>query len=77
MFRIEWDGSVLTWVYMYDPNDLDDVRRVLVGLRVLGFNGRPSYKADPDRWLCKYGRTSPIYVAQPDSLDFDDRRVVS
>jgi hypothetical protein len=66
--------ALLTCVYTYDYEDLEDVGRVLVALRNLGFTGRTSYKTDEDTRAGKYGKGSAIYVAQPESVEFDDRR---
>lgn len=65
---------LLTCVYTYDFEDLDDVRGVLSELRTLGFNGRLSYKPDAYTLSGVYGSGAAIYVAQPGSLPFDDRR---
>jgi hypothetical protein len=67
--------ALVTCVYTYDFEDLDDVRRVLVALRRLGFGGRLSYKTDSDTLQGRYGRGVATYVSQPGSLDFEDRRV--
>jgi hypothetical protein len=66
--------ALLTCVYTYDYEDLEDVGRVLVALRNLGFMRRISYKTDNDTRAGKYGKGSAIYVAQPESMDFADRR---
>jgi len=65
---------LVTCVYTHDFEDLDDVRRVLVALRELGFGGRLSYKTDDDTRKGTYGRGAAIYVSQPGSLDFENRR---
>ena len=67
-------GALLTCVYTYDFDDHDDVRRVLEALRKLGFVGRLSYKADIDTRKGTYGKGAAIYVSQPGSLNFEDRR---
>jgi hypothetical protein len=61
-------------VYTADYEDHDDVRRVLAGVRDIGINGRLSYKRDEDTLAQRYGKDTAIYVSQPDSLDFEDRR---
>lgn len=66
--------ALLTCVYTHDFEDHDDVRRVLVALRGLGFNGRLSYKRDLDTLQGHYSDGVSIYVSQPGSLDFEDRR---
>jgi len=69
-------SSLLTCVYTVDYEDLDDVRRVLISLRGLGFPGRLSYKTDTDTRHLIYGPGTALYVSQPDSLDFENRRTV-
>ena len=68
-------GYLLTCIYTYDFDDQKDVRRVLTGLRQLGFTHRLSYKSDADTLSGTYGPGSAMYVSQPNSLDFEDRRV--
>lgn len=74
--------QVLVAVCTKDYTDLDDVRRVLNQLRELGFTDRMSYKEDN---ATRYGlyqdttagtgeRAAALYVSQPDSIDFDQRR---
>jgi hypothetical protein len=67
-------GALLTCVYTHDYENHDDVRHVLASLRKLGFDGRLSYKTDDDTLSGKYGRGAAIYVSQPGSPDFEDRR---
>jgi hypothetical protein len=61
-------------VYTADYEDHGDVRRVLAGIRDIGINGRLSYKRDEDTLAQRYGKGTAIYVSQPDSFDFEDRR---
>jgi hypothetical protein len=63
-----------TYVYTYDYDDHDDVRRVLAALRDLGFTGTLSYKSNADTRAGVYGEGASMYVSKPGSLDFDDRR---
>lgn len=67
-------GGRAIMVYSLDANDLEDVRRVLCGLRDLGFSERLSYKADEVTRELRYGKGVSWYVSQPGSRDFDDRR---
>lgn len=67
--------ALLTCIYTHDFEDHDDVRRVLVALRGLGFSGRLSYKRDLDTLEDNYSDGVSIYVSQPGSLDFEDRRL--
>lgn len=67
-------GALVTCVYSYDYEDHDDVRRVLAALRELGIEGRLSYKSDEATLQGTYGRGAAIYVSQPGSSDFEDRR---
>jgi hypothetical protein len=67
-------GALVTCVYTHDYEDHDDVRRVLVALRELGIGGRLSYKSDETTLQGTYGRGTAIYVSQPGSSDFEDRR---
>lgn len=64
----------LICVYTADWRDTDDVRRALRGLRALGISWRLSYKTDEATAIGRYGAGAAIYVSQPDSDDFDDRR---
>jgi hypothetical protein len=67
--------ALLTCVYTYDYEDHEDVCRVLGALRELGFSGRLNYKRDADTGLNGiYGEGASIYVSQPGTLDFEDRR---
>jgi Bles03-like protein len=61
-------------VYTYDFNDQEDVTRVLVALRGLGFRERLSYKTDIDTLAGRYGSGAATYVSQPDQLTFEIRR---
>lgn len=62
-------------VYTPDYEDKSDVRRVLRALRQdHGIRWRLSYKTDQATEAGVYGRGSAIYVSQPGSLDFEDRR---
>jgi hypothetical protein len=67
-------SAMVTCVYTYDFDDQDDVRRVLTGLRSLGFSARLAYKTDADTLEGHYGKGTSAYVSQPGSLDFEDRR---
>lgn len=69
-----FETAKLTCVYTYDLNDHDDIRRVLVALRELGFTGRLSYKTDADTGKGNYSEGVSVYVSQPGSMDFEDRR---
>lgn len=65
----------LICVYTADYEDKGDVRRVLRALRQdHGIHWRLSYKTDEATEAGVYGRGSAIYVSQPGSLDFEDRR---
>ena len=67
--------SMLTCVYTYDFEDIDDVRRVLVALRRLDLmNARLSYKRDADTISGWHGQGVASFVSQPRSLDIEDRR---
>lgn len=61
-------------VYTYDSNDHEDVTRVLVALRDLGFKERLSYKTDVDTLAGRYGSGAATYVSQPNQLAFEVRR---
>ena len=61
-------------VYTYDFSDHEDVARVLVALRDLGFKERLSYKTDFDTLAGRYGSGAATYVSQPDQLTFEIRR---
>jgi len=61
-------------VYTYDFNDHEDVTRVLVALRDLGFEERLSYKTDVDTLAGQYGSGAATYVSQPNQLIFEIRR---
>jgi hypothetical protein len=66
---------MVTCVYTYDFEDLNDVRRVLVALRHLDFpRARLSYKRDVDTLGDAYGDGVSIYESQPGSEHFEDRR---
>lgn len=67
-------GALVTCVYTHDYEDHDDVRRVLAALRGLGVESRLSYKSDEATLQGTYGRGAAIYVSQPGSSDFEDRR---
>jgi hypothetical protein len=71
------DTSLLTCVYTYDFNDRDDVGRVLVALRELGFGGRLLYTTDTETSEGDYGDGPSIYVSQPGSVDFQDQSSVA
>ncbi len=66
--------GMLTCVYTCDYEDHDDVKRVLVALRELGFEQRLSYKTDEDTLSGRYGEGVSIYVSPQGSRDFEDRR---
>jgi Domain of unknown function (DUF1917) len=72
--RVNRAGALVTCVYTYDYEDHDDVQRVLAALRGLGIEGRLSYKSDEATSQGTYGRGTAIYVSQPGSSDFEDRR---
>lgn len=61
-------------VYTVDCRDQADVRRVLVELRRLGLVGRLSYKEDGATYAQVYGRGAALYVAQPGSIELQQRR---
>ncbi len=69
--------GVLTCVYTCNYDDLDDVRRVLVALRGLGFARTLSYKTDEDTLSGRYGKGVSIYVSPQGSRDFEDRRTTT
>jgi hypothetical protein len=64
----------LICVYTYDFTDHEDVARVLVALRDLGFKERLSYKTDVDTLAGRYGSGAATYVSQPDQRTFEIRR---
>jgi hypothetical protein len=68
------DRSHAVIIYTADWADHEDVRRVLVALRQLGVRSRLSYKTDAATIAGSYGKGSAIYVSQPGSIDFEDRR---
>jgi hypothetical protein len=61
-------------VYTADCRDADDVNRVLVALRGLGFSQRLSYKEDGATFSNVYGSGAALYVAQPASTIAERRR---
>jgi len=61
-------------VYTPDFHDHEDVTRVLVALRDLGFKERLSYKTDVDTLAGRYGSGAAIYVSQANQLTFEIRR---
>ena len=61
-------------VYTCDFTDHEDVTRVLVVLRDLGFKERLSYKTDVDTLSGRYGTGTATFVSQPNELTFEVRR---
>jgi Domain of unknown function (DUF1917) len=61
-------------VYTPDFRDHEDVTRVLVALRDLGFKERLSCKTDVDTLAGRYGSGAAIYVSQPNQVTFEIRR---
>jgi hypothetical protein len=61
-------------IYTADCRDADDVNRVLVALRGLGFTQRLSYKEDGATFSKVYGSGAALYVAQPGSTVAELRR---
>lgn len=59
-------------VYTADWRDEDDVRRVLCGLRDLGFMGKLSYKADATTLAGRYGSGVASYISDAGSRTFRD-----
>jgi len=57
-------------IYSGDWNDEDDVRRVLCGLRDLGFEGKLSYKTDATTLAGSYGRGVATYISDAGSRTF-------
>lgn len=55
-------------VYTYDADDVEDVRRVLQGLRAVGIEGRLSYKEDSMTRANMYGEGVCIYTS-PAGID--------
>lgn len=72
--RADGPGTHVICAYTRDCRDLEDVGRVLAGLRSLGFEGRLSYKEGGATHAGIYGRGASLYVAQPGSLDVEPRR---
>jgi hypothetical protein len=64
----------LICVYTADWHDKDYVRRALRRLREMDVSWRLSYKTDEATATRRYGSGTSIYVSQPGSDDFDDRR---
>jgi hypothetical protein len=62
--------SVPIVVYTADWRDREDVHRVLLELRRLGFGGRLTYKTDAATLAGKYGTGASTYVSAPGSDDF-------
>jgi Domain of unknown function (DUF1917) len=67
-------GEHVICVYTADCQDHADVARVLAMLRDLGYSGRLSYKEDGMTYAGRYGRGAALYIAQAESIDFDQRR---
>jgi hypothetical protein len=65
--RSEGRNLHLICVYTADCRDVEDVARVLVRLRSLGFTQRLSYKEDGATYANVYGAGAALYVAQPRS----------
>jgi hypothetical protein len=63
-------GSKLICVYTKDYRDIEDMRRVLIRLRELGFTQRLSYKTDDDTIQGKYGKGSSLYTSQANTTTF-------
>ena len=69
-------GSPTKAVIVYTANyeEQEDVRRVLRGLRLIGITDRLPDKRDSDTLEGRYGKGTAIYVSQPGSDDYEDRR---
>ena len=63
------DGSHTCCVYTGDCRDVDDVQRVLVALRDLGFDQELLYKDDAATVRFIYGRGGALYVAAAGSTE--------
>ena len=72
--RSDGSGRPVTLVYTYDFEDHDDVLRVLAALRELGFGDRLSYASGEDTAGRPYDEDVTIYVSEPGSSSFEDRR---
>lgn len=68
------DGTHTCCVYTVDCRDIDDVRRVLMNLRHLGFTRKLFYKDDAatDRFV--YGGTGVLYVSPAETNHIIARR---
>lgn len=66
--------SLLICVYTNDYENFEDLKRVLIALRHLGFMERLSYKSNNDTRARRYGKGAAMYVTQPGAVDFEDRR---
>lgn len=66
--------DVLICVYTEDWRDRRDLARVLAQLRQLGFTDRLTYKEDAATDALRYGTGAALYVAQPGTVNFSQRR---
>lgn len=74
LVRVE--RSLVACVCTYDFEDVDDVRRVLVALRDLGFIRETlRYKRDEDTFEGNYGRGSATYVSPSGTRDLEPERL--
>lgn len=65
------ERALVACVYTDDFQDTDDVRRVLMKLRDLGFERAPlQYKRDADTLRGNYGESVSTYISPPGSRDF-------
>ncbi|MFF5265427.1 putative phosphothreonine lyase domain-containing protein [Actinomadura viridis] len=66
--------NVLICVYTKDHRDIQDLTRVLGELRAMGIDQRLSYKEDAATSALRYGGGAALYVSQPGTTSFDQRR---
>lgn len=66
--------DVLICVYTEDWRNRRDLARVLAQIRQLGFSDRLSYKEDAATDAPHYGAGAALYVAQPGTVSFSQRR---
>ena len=68
---IEQTGHMRLYARLHDH---EDVSRVLIALRGLGFNERLSNRTDVDTLAGRYGSGAATYLSQPNQLTFEIRR---
>jgi hypothetical protein len=64
------DATKLICVYTRDYREIEDIRRVLIGLRKLGISWRLTYKTDEATLSGEYGSGSSLYISQPNTITF-------